>query len=272
MSRQTELDDAGLLRLLWNPEQPTTTPRPGPKSSLTLAAIVAAGIAVADDRGGPALSMRLVADRLGCTPMALYSYVDNRQTLLRLMYDTAHSEFQACGDGAVRAQVQAWATALADLYARHHWLSEVSWSRPVLGPNEQAVLEALLRGLQPLGLTSAQQGTIASALFALCRNTGRLIADARHAHQTSGLTDEEWWARQSAAMAAVVPDFADRFPLSAGTGLRDADEGLPGGHSGGAQGYLERAARTQLAHTVHLLLAGATATGDPQGQRIPPGC
>jgi AcrR family transcriptional regulator len=263
MSRQTQLDDAGLLRLLWNPQRPTA-PRPGPKSSLTLDAIVAAGIELADDRGGPALSMRLVADRLGCTPMALYSYVDNKQTLMRLMYDKAHGEFPDRSDGTVHEQVQDWAAALADLYARHYWLSDVSWSRPVLGPNEQAVLEALLRRLQPLDLTSAQYGTIASALFALCRNTGRMIADARHARQVSGLTDEEWWAGQSAALAAVVPGFADRFPLSANTGPPDTGEDMSSERSGDAPGYLERAARTQLAHTVRLLLAGATATGDAE--------
>lgn len=245
MSRQAEIDDAGLLRLLWHPERPAT-PRPGPKSTLTLAAIIATGIAIADDRDGPALSMRLVAERLGCTSMAIYSYVDNKQTLMRLMYDAAHADFEPRAD-----DVDAWATALADVYARHHWLSDVSWSRPVLGPHEQAVLEDLLRRLQPLDLTGTRNGTIASALFALCRNTGRTIADARHAPHASGLSDEEWWAAQSAAMAQVVPDLTERFPLSAGLGIPDEDTPTIGG-------YLERTARIQLRHAVRLVLAGAT--------------
>lgn len=267
MSRQTELDDAGLLQLLWNPQQSSSAPKPGPKSSLTLEMVVTAGIAIADDRSGPVLSMRAVADRLGCTPMAIYSYVDNKQTLLRLMYDKAHHEFSVdiTGDSA-HENVHAWAIALAELYARHHWLTEVSWSRPVLGPHEQGVLEELLRQLHNLELPGIQQGTVASALFALCRNTGRLIADAHHAWQVSAVTDEQWWASQSAAMAEAAPDFAQRFPLSAGTTLRDADSGgaQAKGARDGAQGYLERAARSQLENSVKLLLAGATATVDPQ--------
>lgn len=250
-------DDAAVLRLLWAPER-SDVRRPGPKATLTLDAIITAGIAVSDDRSGPPLSMRLVADRLSCTPMALYSHVHDKQTLQRLMYDAAHGEFPELGDGPPDEQVQAWAAALTDLYARHHWLADVSWSRPVLGPHEQGVLEALLRQLRPLGLTGMQNGTIASALFALCRNAGRTIADARFAQQTSGMTDEEWWMRMSTAMATLVPDFVDRFPLSAGVAAPDDRGPRSREASVDAHGYLERVSRSQLAHTVRLLLAGAT--------------
>jgi len=252
MARQGGIDDAGLLRLLWSPERPTG-PRPGPKSQLTLAEIVRAGIEVADDRDGPALSMRLVAERLGRTPMALYSYVDGKDTLLRLMYDAAHAEFAPRGD-----EVRGWAEALTDLYASHHWLADLSWSRPVLGPHEQEVLEALLRRLRPLDLLPPWDGAVASALLALCRNAGRLIADARHAERATGKSDEQWWGEQSAAMAEVVPDFALRFPLSVRTSAAVPDE-----EPGGPRGYVERAARARLGQAVRLLLDGASAAPRP---------
>jgi AcrR family transcriptional regulator len=217
-------------------------------------AIVRAGIAVADDRDGPALSMRLVGERLGRTPMALYSYVDGKDTLLRLMYDTAHSEFTPPDGTDDVERVQGWASALTDLYASHHWLTDISWSRPVLGPHEQEVLESLLRRLRPFALTSAQDGTVASALLTLCRSTGRLIADARHAERATGTSDEQWWQAQSTAMAALVPDFAHRFPLSARVESTIPDEDPDNG------GYLERSARAQLKRAVRLLLSGATTT------------
>jgi AcrR family transcriptional regulator len=251
MARQGEIDGAGLLRLLWNPERPSG-PRPGPKSQLTVGAIVRAGIEVADDRDGPPLSMRLVADRLGRTPMALYSYVDGKDTLLRLMYDAAHAEFTPPDGTNAVEEVQGWASALTDLYAGHHWLADLSWSRPVLGPHEQEVLESLLRRLRPLALESGRDGTVASALLTLCRSTGRLIADARHAARASGTSDEQWWQEQSAAMAELVPDFARRFPLSASTGSAVPDDDP-------SQGYLERSARAQLKRTVRFLLEGATS-------------
>lgn len=253
-----EVDDARLLALLWAGDEPPG-PRRGAKSQLTLRAIVAAGIAAADDRGAPELSMRRVAARLGCTPMALYSYVDGRETLLRLMYDAAHAGFAPAAtadDASVEDGVLAWAVALADLYAAHHWLAELSWARPVLGPNEQQVLESLLQHLRPLALAPGQEGVVASALLTLCRATGRLVADARHVARVTGRTDEQWWQEQSAAMAALVPDFVARFPLSSrvASAARGAD---PGDRPSG--GYVERAARIQLEKAVRLILLGAAS-------------
>jgi AcrR family transcriptional regulator len=254
MTRRPEIDDATLLRLLWHPDRPTG-PRPGPRARLTLTAVVQAGIALADDRDGPALSMRLVAERLGSTPMALYSYVDGKDTLLRLMSDT--TDAADARPDEVEPSVQTWAAALTDLYVRHPWLTEVSWSRPVLGPHEQAVLEDLLRRLRPLDLTPTEDGTIASTLLALGRSTGRLIADARQAART-GPSDEQWWQAQSAATAEHVPDLAERFPLSART-----TSPAPAPEDDPAHGYVERAARAQLCAAVRLVLRGATAGHDP---------
>lgn len=261
VARRAEIDDAALLRLLWNPERPADA-RPGPKARLTMAAIVRAGISLADDREGPALSMRSVADRLRCTPMALYSYVDRKDTLLRLMYDAAHAAFAPPDAATADERIQRWASALTDLYVEHHWLADVSWSRPVLGPHEQEVLESLLRRLRPLGLSSDREGALASTLLTLCRHTGRLIADARHAERASGKGDEQWWQEQSAAMAMLVPDFAERFPLSVGAASAAQHEDPD---DGGVAGYLERTARAQLSRAVRLILDGATAPRRAEG-------
>ncbi|ROO88198.1 TetR family transcriptional regulator [Actinocorallia herbida] len=251
-TRPGAADDAELLKLLWRRPGAQTPRGPGRKASLTLDAILGAGIALADDRDSPALSMRLVADRLGCTPMALYSHVANKQALLRLMYDRVHAEFPDLAGPDPSARVRAWADALADLYARHHWLTEVSWARPVLGPHEQAVLESLLAHLEPLFLPADRARAVVSALFALARNTGRLIGDARHAERT--LPEATWWATHSAAFQEAAPDFPGRFPLSAALGAAPRPAPLPEEGT-----YLERTARAELHNAVLLLLAGAAS-------------
>ena len=45
---------------------------------LDRAGIVAAAIAVADESGAAAVTMKAVATRLACTPMALYRHVRNK--------------------------------------------------------------------------------------------------------------------------------------------------------------------------------------------------
>ncbi|HEY0255089.1 MAG TPA: GntR family transcriptional regulator, partial [Kofleriaceae bacterium] len=54
--------------------------------------IVEAAIAIADDEGTAALSMRTVAKELGVATMSLYRHVPSKEILLDLMADSALSE------------------------------------------------------------------------------------------------------------------------------------------------------------------------------------
>src|SRR3954447_11763378 len=63
-------------------------PARGPKRGLSLERIVAAAIAVADAEGLDAVSMSRVAAELGASAMSLYRYVEAKDELLALMFDT----------------------------------------------------------------------------------------------------------------------------------------------------------------------------------------
>jgi AcrR family transcriptional regulator len=51
--------------------------------------IAAAALAIVDEQGAKALTMRAVADALGVTAMALYHYVDDKTALVALLVDEA---------------------------------------------------------------------------------------------------------------------------------------------------------------------------------------
>lgn len=57
------------------------------RAGLTQARIVAAALALAEERGADALTMRAVARRLGVDPMALYRHVADKAALLGAMCD-----------------------------------------------------------------------------------------------------------------------------------------------------------------------------------------
>ncbi|WP_067689617.1 TetR/AcrR family transcriptional regulator [Nocardia jejuensis] len=57
------------------------------EAKLTRAAIVDAAIALADESGIEALSMRRIAERMGAGAMSLYRHVPNKDTLLAAMTD-----------------------------------------------------------------------------------------------------------------------------------------------------------------------------------------
>ncbi|MEV0280336.1 TetR/AcrR family transcriptional regulator C-terminal domain-containing protein [Streptomyces sp. NPDC050610] len=219
-------DAAASMTLLWagSDDRPRRT-APGPRPALSVDVIVAAAIAVADADSMAGLSMRTVAERLGRTSMALYTYVPGKAELLDLMYDRAHAELAAdhAPDGDWRAAVTSWATELRAFYLRHPWVLQVSYARPVLGPHEQAVLESLAGVLYRAGLPSRPLRAIVSSLFHFVRGSAQTAAESRRAASATGVSDEEWWAGRSALLKEVAPDFAERFPMS----VRLATEATP---------------------------------------------
>jgi AcrR family transcriptional regulator len=241
-------DPARSMALLWR--TPSARTGPGPKPGLSVDAIVAAAIAVADTDGLAGLSMRAVAERLGVTAMALYTYVPG------LMYDGAHAELPGrydLGQGW-RAAVTAWATDLVRCYAGHPWVLQVSLARPVLGPNEQAVVEALAWILRQAGLPAAVARRVVSLLFYVARGTAQTVAESRLAAAAGGASEQAWWSSRAAALRQVAPDFAGRFPdsawlASAGTAHR-RDDATP---------YLEREAMEAFTVGLTVLLDGIQA-------------
>jgi hypothetical protein len=188
--------------------------------------------------------------------MALYTYVPSKRELIDLMYDHAHAGLARTyrvGAGW-RAAVVQWADDLWSLYLDHPWLLQVSFARPVLGPNEQAVLESLLTILHPVELAPATTSGLVTSLFDLVRGAARTTAEARTAAVVTGLSDADWWAARTAVMAEVAPDFAARFPMTVALGAAD-DRSEPVAD----QPYLEAAAERNLATGLSLLLDGVEA-------------
>jgi AcrR family transcriptional regulator len=247
-------DPTRSMALLWRTPGPRTGP--GPKPGLNVDAIVGAAIAVADTDGLAGLSMRAVAERLGVTAMALYTYVPGKDELVDLMYDGAHAELSVgydLGQGW-RAAVTSWATDLVGCYVRHPWALQVSFARPVLGPNEQAVVEALARVLRQAGLPAAVARRVISLLFYVVRGTAQTVAESRQAAAAGGASEQTWWAGRVAALRQVAPDFARRFPdsvwLAGASTTRRRDEPTP---------YLEREALAAFSTGLTVLLDGIQA-------------
>lgn len=228
-------DPARSMALLWGvPDSSGSGPKaerkaPGPKRALTLDAIVEAAIAVADADPMTEVSLRAVADRLGCTSMALYTYVPGKAELLDLMYDRAHAELSSRHDRSRgwRAAVTSWATELRSFYLRHPWVLRVSYARPVLGPHEQAVLETLAGIVFQTGLPAATLRAIVSALFNFVRGNAQTAAESRLAPAATGVSDQEWWAARHGVLVRLAPDFAERFPMSVRLNQAPAQEPRP---------------------------------------------
>lgn len=127
--------------------------RRGPKPGLSVAQIVATGIAFSDSHGYEAISLQRIAAHLGVTTNAMYRYVSSKEELIVLVADTAWGpapEFPADG---WRAGARGWVDARVERYAERPWLLDLPIRGAPVTPNLLSWVERLLQVLDDTGLS-----------------------------------------------------------------------------------------------------------------------
>jgi AcrR family transcriptional regulator len=132
--------------------------------------ILDAALALADERGLDAVSMRAVAERTGVTPMALYPQVGSKAELLDGMVERLLSELvppgaaagespaaepgpAAAADGQDwRVRLRALAHAFRKLAHGHPWAATLLFSRPSVTPDAARVVDLVYTNLLAAGV------------------------------------------------------------------------------------------------------------------------
>ncbi|HEU4947261.1 MAG TPA: TetR/AcrR family transcriptional regulator C-terminal domain-containing protein [Kribbella sp.] len=169
--------------------------------------VVRTAIAIADEDGLGALSMRRVATELGVSTMALYRYVDSKEALVLQMVDLAVGDFPFPAtppadwrDGIERAARLQWAA-----YRRHLWLpGAVTLGRPQMLRNLLPHTDAVLQALSGFGLDAATSMYAAVTVFGYVRGVALNLEAEAQAEQDTGLTADEWAASQADALAELI--------------------------------------------------------------------
>lgn len=208
-------DPARELAMLWGLEEPGAR---GPRRGLASAQIAAAAIALADEVGLAAFSMRTVAERLGVGTMTLYRYVHGRAELLDLMLDRVLGEVPRPVDvpGGWRGRLERIARDRWALGHRHPWMLQVPTGRPVLGPGVTATYEYELQAVDGLGLSDVEMDAVVTLVGGYATAAARASIDARETSERTGLTDAQWWEANAPVLAQVFD--TTRFPLAARVG------------------------------------------------------
>ncbi len=177
----------------------------GPKPRLSLDAIVAAAVDVADAEGLDAVSMRRIAQDLGVGAMSLYRYVPSKEELLDLMLERVNAPEEDATLGTDwRVAMEALGSSLWALHTRHPWLPLVDQTRPLLGPNALRGLDVALAALTGTGLTSQEQVAMIVAIEAVVVSAARNHNGATLAEKSTGISHEEFWAAQEPVLAAAM--------------------------------------------------------------------
>ncbi|WP_371618940.1 TetR/AcrR family transcriptional regulator [Streptomyces sp. NBC_00454] len=212
-------DPVRTLELLWRePGQGAPSGRRGPRQGLTVDAVVGAAIALADEEGLTALTMRALAQRLGVTPMSLYTYVPGKAELLDLMLDEAYGAMDRSAPDPAAGSWREKVTRVADdnraLFLRHPWIADLSVTRPPLGPGVIGKYEHELAAFEGIGLTDVEMDAALTHLLGFVHANALAAADtaAHNARQS----DEDWWAASAPLLERAMDP--ERYPLAGRVG------------------------------------------------------
>jgi len=202
--------DSGLAGLIW-----TQAPPPPRQRSLGREEIVTAAIALADEAGADALTMKAVATRLGpYTPMALYRYVHSKDGLVDLMLDRVVAEIPVPDRPGPdwRADLQALAGQTRQMIKRHPWYAVLFHTRPPAGPRTMARLEFMLAVLTERRASPAAAMTYAALIDRHILGSGLQEAEEARMSQRHDLDDP---GTMAAALATVhdLAAAAGRYPV-----------------------------------------------------------
>src|SRR5271170_7164495 len=117
------------------------------RKPLSGARVLQSAVALADEGGLEAFSMRGLAQELGVVPMALYKHVANKEQLLDGMVDIVFSEIEIpSGDLDWRSDMRRRAISTREALKRHSWAIGMMESRhpgPANLRNHNAVMGCL---------------------------------------------------------------------------------------------------------------------------------
>ncbi|WP_243655117.1 TetR/AcrR family transcriptional regulator [Nocardia alba] len=139
--------------------------------------VVAAHRVIAAD-GVEKLTMRRVAGELGCTPMALYHHVRDKQDLLRLLLD-GYADAIAWPElpDDPRQRILVAATAMRDALSAHSWIVDVLADGDLLGRSALWFPETIIDAAITAGLPLERAVAVYRAIWHY--TAGELIVTGR---------------------------------------------------------------------------------------------
>ncbi|MFJ2905557.1 TetR/AcrR family transcriptional regulator [Streptomyces sp. NPDC087212] len=193
---------------VWDRPEPPTHPVP-----LDRERIVAAALALADEGGLEAVSLRKVAARLDAGPMRLYRYISTKEELFDLMVDAVQAEIlpeERPGDW--REALRGLAERTRQTALRHMWLADLLGGRPTLGPNGLAVTEATLSAFDDLTDVDTVLRAVETVSAYFIGAIRREVANLR-AERATGLSKRDWQRAHGPHVTNMLA--SGRFPALA---------------------------------------------------------
>jgi AcrR family transcriptional regulator len=194
---------------------PPSRARPGPRRALSEAEILTAALRLLD-RGGPAaLSVRGVANEVGVSPNALYTYFPTKSALARALVEglLGHVDRSTLADRSQpwRTRIVDFALTVRTLLLSHPGAVPLLLGSPYDGPNALASHEALLEVLADAGLSPREAARAAYLIITYI--LGSIALDVAEHDPAAVPLDEP--ARTAVRRAALTRMPSANYPRTA---------------------------------------------------------
>ena len=186
-----------------------------PRGSLTREEIIKEALALLEQEGPGALSMRRLADRLGVAPNTLYTYVRGKADLIDGLIDQVYAgltlELDRSGDWT--QQLTTLSQQIRGHLLAHPAVVPYALQQPGLGPHSLRLGEAIYNVLRPAGF--ADQAVVGTVYALLTYILGFVALEVPRAG-TDPQTSDEYVRRMWAFFAALPPgEFPHTVELAA---------------------------------------------------------
>ncbi len=201
---------------------PTMRTRRGPRRALTEDDILDAALALLDEGGPDAASVRGVAARVGVAPNAVYTYFPDKAAIIRALVERLLGELDhdllATRGRPWRKRIEALALDLREHLSAHPAAVGLVIGGPMDGPNALALNEWLLELLSDAGLDATEAARASYLLIVYLFGSialevadndapGALPSEAERVHvrrETFSATPADAFPRTAAASATMA--------------------------------------------------------------------
>ena len=198
--------------------------RTRPRGSLTREEIIKEALALLEQQGAGALSMRRLADRLGVAPNALYTHVRGKADLIDGLIDQVYAgltlELDRSGDWT--QQLTTLSQAIRAHLLAHPAVVPYALQQPGLGPHSLRLGEAIYNVLRPAGFSDQ---AVVGTVYALVTYILGFVALEIPRAGTDPQTSDEYVRRMWAFFAALPPgEFPHTVELAAQLARSSTDD------------------------------------------------
>ena len=194
------------------------TTKTRPRGSLTREEIIKEALALLDEHGPGALSMRRVADRLGVAPNALYTHVRGKADLIDGLVDQVYAGLELHPDpgGDWTQQLATLSQAVREHLLAHPAVVPYALQQPGLGPHSLRLGEAIYRVLRPAGFSDqAVVGVVYALVTYILGFVALEIPRAGTTQQSNDEVVRRMWAFFAALPPGEFPHHVQLAPLLA---------------------------------------------------------